>query len=296
MQQTSAHDANDTGQGDGAPGDGGVGEEATAPRVRRAGRAPAPPLPSRRGAPSWPAAPPGLPPLPAPRTPEPRAREPRAPERRASERRAPRPPAPVAPGRPYVRDLRGRAGAAPRVLGFPAGDLVVVSGLPGSGKSTFMARVARAPRIDSQDTRELWERRLPRLPYALYRPLVRVAHYAGLYRALRSGTSLVVHDCGTQSWVRRWLTTEARRRGAGLHLLLLDVDPGHALAGQRTRGRRVSRYAFHRHRRALARLLDRAVTGRLPQDRGGVLLLDRPAADGLCLLVFRTPRPPHGAA
>ena len=44
---------------------------------------------------------------------------------------------------------------------------------------------------------------MPRLlPYAVYRPLVRLAHYAGLRRALRSGASVVVHDCGTQAWVR----------------------------------------------------------------------------------------------
>ena len=38
-------------------------------------------------------------------------------------------------------------------------------------------------------------------------------------------TSVVVHDCGTQAWVRRWLAREARRRGRGLHLVLLDVTP-----------------------------------------------------------------------
>ncbi|MRT44542.1 ATP-binding protein, partial [Xylella fastidiosa subsp. multiplex] len=81
------------------------------------------------------------------------------------------------------------------------------------------------------------------------------AHYAGLRRALRGDRGVVVHDCGTQSWVRGWLAREARRRGGTLHLLLLDVAPDAALAGQRERGRGVSRYAFLRHRRAAARLI-----------------------------------------
>ncbi len=103
-------------------------------------------------------------------------------------------------------------------------------------------------------------------PAALRRlpALVRLAHYAGLRRVLRSGRPVVVHDCGTQAWVRRWLAREARRRGAALHLLLLDVPPEEALAGQLERGRGVSRYAFRRHRTACARLLEDVESGRVP--------------------------------
>ncbi|PVE10631.1 AAA family ATPase, partial [Streptomyces scopuliridis] len=163
-----------------------------------------------------------------------------------------------------VRDLRrrepatagGRArGRGTKSLVFAEGDLVVVSGLPGSGKSTLIRRAAEATGIDSQDTRDRWARRLPgALPYAVYRPLVRLAHYAGLWRALGSGASVVVHDCGTQTWVRSWLAREARRRGRRLHLVLLDVSPEVAREGQRERGRGVSGYAFARHRRAVRRL------------------------------------------
>jgi hypothetical protein len=124
------------------------------------------------------------------------------------------------------------------------------------------------------------------LPYGLYRPLVRIAHYAVLWRALRSGASLVVHDCGTQSWVRRWLAREARRRGRAMHLLLLDVPPEAALAGQVSRGRGVSGYAFARHRRAVRRLVAQAAAGRLPGGCASAVLLDRAAASALRAIDF----------
>ncbi|GFH35591.1 AAA family ATPase [Streptomyces pacificus] len=188
---------------------------------------------------------------------------------------------------PLVRDLRERQGHGARTLVFRGGDLVVISGLPGSGKSTLIRRAAEGGGIDSQDSRDRWDGRMPRaVPYAVYRPLVRLAHYAGLRRALRSGESVIVHDCGTQSWVRRWLAREARRRGAGLHLLLLDVTPETARAGQRERGRGVSGYAFARHRRAVSRILRAVERGRLPAGCASATLLDRAAASALTRIGF----------
>ena len=188
---------------------------------------------------------------------------------------------------PVVRDLRDRAGHSPHALLFGPRDLVVVTGLPGSGKSTLMRRAVHGTRIDSQDTRDRWDARTPRfLPYAVYRPLVRLAHYTGLWRALRSGEGVVVHDCGTQSWVRAWLAREARRRGGTLHLLLLDVTPDTALQGQRERGRGVSRYAFLRHRHAASRLVRAVEKGKLPDGCEAAVLLDRDAVDVLRRIAF----------
>ncbi|MYV73398.1 ATP-binding protein [Streptomyces sp. SID1046] len=187
-----------------------------------------------------------------------------------------------------VRDLRGPAAPAAHRLGFAAGDIVVVSGLPGGGKSTLIKRAAaEGGAVDSQDTRERWERRMPAaLPYAVYRPLVRAAHYWGLWRILRSGASVVVHDCGTQTWVRGLLAAAARRRGRALHLLLLDSSPEEALSGQVARGRRVSAYAFARHRGAVTRLLREAEAGRPPAGCASVTLLDRRSAATVTRIAF----------
>ncbi|MGW7583796.1 AAA family ATPase [Kitasatospora sp. NPDC054768] len=187
-------------------------------------------------------------------------------------------PAPHDP--PARHELRG---PGPAVLRYPAGDLLVVTGLPGSGKSTLMRRCVRAPLIDSQLVREEYAARLPgRLPYALYRPLARLAHYRRLRRAVLDGGPLAVHDCGTQPWVRAWLVRAAARQGRRVHLLLLDADPAEALDGQRRRRRGVSRYAFARHLAAVARLRHRILeAGRLPAGCASAVVLDRAAARAL---------------
>ncbi|MFE7114815.1 AAA family ATPase, partial [Streptomyces sp. NPDC057654] len=196
---------------------------------------------------------------------------------------SPRPQPPAA-----VADLRGTATACD--LRFPVGDLLVVSGLPGSGKSTLIRRAvpgldARGGIVwcvDSQDARDRWASRVPAyVPYGLYRPLVRLSHYTGLRRALHSGTSVVVHDCGTLAWVRCWLAFDARRRGVALRLLLMDVPAADALAGQARRGRRVSAYAFAGPRRAGAGVRSGQGSGRRPAGAAGGVRLARAAPAGV---------------
>ncbi|MFE7562218.1 AAA family ATPase [Kitasatospora sp. NPDC057500] len=156
-------------------------------------------------------------------------------------------------------DLRGEHGA-PFAAHYPGDAVVVVSGLPGSGKSTLLHRwSARAPHVATVDPRSVHEACaavMPdRLPYAVYRPWARLEHFRLLRRSVRRGGPLLVHDCGSRAWMRRWLAREAAAQGRELHLVLLDVGAAAALAGQRSRGRRVSRRAFARHRRGLGRLL-----------------------------------------
>ncbi|GAA2791506.1 ATP-binding protein [Kitasatospora sp. CM 4170] len=192
------------------------------------------------------------------------------------------------------RAARGGADAAdgpadaPAALHYRADDLLVVSGLPGSGKSTLMRRCIRAGLVDSQQVREEFAKRLPaRLPYFVYRPLVRVAHYRRLRRAVLDGGPLAVHDCGALPWVRLWLTRAAARQGRRVHLILLDATVGEAREGQRARGQGVSAYAFARHRKAAGRLRRRlAGTGEPPAGCASAVVLDRAGARALREIVF----------
>ncbi|RSS51063.1 ATP-binding protein, partial [Streptomyces sp. WAC07061] len=56
------------------------------------------------------------------------------------------------------------------------------------------------------------------------------------------------------------------------------------------RGRRVSAYAFARHRGAVSRLLRSAEAGRTPRGCASVTLLDRPSAAAVTRITFG-PRP-----
>ncbi len=176
----------------------------------------------------------------------------------------------------------------PSALHYPEGDLLVVSGLPGSGKSTLMRRCVRAPIVDSQLVREEYAARLPSwLPYAVYRPVVRFAHYRRLRRAVLAGGPLTVHDCGAVPYVRRWLARAAERQGRRVHLILLDASAEEARDGQRARGQAVSAYAFARHRDAAWRLRRRlAGTGRPPTGCASAVVLDRAGARALREIVF----------
>ncbi|MFD0571755.1 AAA family ATPase [Kitasatospora gansuensis] len=155
-----------------------------------------------------------------------------------------------------VVDLRG-TGPLPAALRYPPGAVVVVSGLPGSGKSTALHHWAdAAPVIDPRTTHLACEAVMPDwLPYAVYRPWSRLRHFRRLHIAARDGGHLLVHDCGSRSWLRRHLARLLRARGRELHLIVLDVGTTEALAGQRARGRWAPPRTFTRHDRGLAHLL-----------------------------------------
>jgi hypothetical protein len=180
-----------------------------------------------------------------------------------------------------VVDLRG-AGERPGVLSYPAGAVVVVSGLPGSGKSTLLGRWARSARvIDPRRVHLACEAVMPSwLPYAVYRPWARWTYFRWLRSAVRGGGPLLVHDCGGRPWMRRWLSRTAGRQGRELHLVVLDVGVAEALYGQAARGRRAPRRAFARHHKGLSRLLQTLTGSSVPQPRtprevASVVLLDR---------------------
>ncbi|MFQ6143854.1 AAA family ATPase [Streptomyces seoulensis] len=196
-------------------------------------------------------------------------------------------------------DLRGTPPGPARTVVYPRDAVVVVSGLPGSGKSTLLERwsgTAGAEVIEPRVTHVLCESRMPSwLPYAVYRPWARLRYFNWLRGAVASGVPTLLHDCGSRAWMRGWLRAAALRAGrtGGVHLVLLDVGPAAALAGQRARGRRASRRPFARHVRGLGRLLDAlAAHGhRAVPEAASVVLLDRSSRDHLAGIAF-TDDPP----
>src|SRR5215218_5630122 len=129
------------------------------------------------------------------------------------------------------------AHAAHTALLFAPGAAVIVGGIPGAGKTTFLARAVRpgdAEVLDSAQVRRRLRARLgPRLPYALYRPLVYALHLLRVWRALALPGPLVVHDCATRGPLRRLMVRRAARAGRPVSLVLLDVDAAVARGGQR---------------------------------------------------------------
>jgi hypothetical protein len=182
--------------------------------------------------------------------------------------------------------------AAAEELRYPAGALVMVSGLPGAGKSTLLARlfplvgdetrpvaVGDVRVIDSVQARNWWRRYLGGLPPRLLIPLGIVMHVWRIARALFAGKSVVAHTRGTWALMSYGLAWLARRLGTELHQIMLDVDPHTARAGQFSRGRVLTARTFARHCRRWRALVDRVGrTGELPP-AASVVVLDRAAAD-----------------
>ncbi|MCW2899462.1 MAG: hypothetical protein JWO67_1727 [Streptosporangiaceae bacterium] len=183
--------------------------------------------------------------------------------------------------------------AAAEDLRYPAGSLVLVAGLPGAGKSTLLLRlyrlrgdetepVAAGPVrvIDSRQSRNWWARYLGPVPVRARTPLVHATHVWRIARALLGGHAVVAHTRGTWPHILHGFAWLAHRRGTDLHLILLDVTPQIARAGQRSRGRVVTDMTFARHCRRWQVLIDRTRTGAL-EPAASVTVLDRVAADEL---------------
>ncbi|WP_280267897.1 AAA family ATPase [Nocardia wallacei] len=197
-----------------------------------------------------------------------------------------------------VHDLRGRAVDE---LRYPATAAVIFTGVPGAGKSTALRRLfgdvgtaleavehGGATLVDSQQSRNWWHRRLGLLPYALWLPIVHLTHYRRIRRALHGApTPVVVHDCGTRRWVRRLIASWAAQGGRDVHIIMIDVPAEAAQAGQRARGRRVSRISFALHYSRWRRIVGDVTTGAPPRPvPASVVVLDRTTVSGLRAISF----------
>ncbi|GIH96158.1 ATP-binding protein [Planobispora siamensis] len=183
-------------------------------------------------------------------------------------------------------------------LTYPAGSLVLLTGLPGAGKSTLLDRLyglrgdETAPVnadgvliIDSRQSRAWWSPRLVALHPRLRTPIVHTTHMARIVGAVLRGHTVVAHSRGTWPHILYGLAWFARLRGTQMHLVMLDVDPEIARKGQISRGRVVSTVLFARHCRRWDRLVSRARTGALPP-AASVTVLDRSSADLLQTITF----------
>ena len=184
-------------------------------------------------------------------------------------------------------------------LRYPTGSLVLFAGLPGAGKSTLLNRLfelrgdetAPAPAgdvlvIDSRQSRNWWARFLRPLPVRLRTPMVQTTHVWRIARAIWTGRSVVAHTRGTWPHILHFFAWMARHRGNDLHMVLIDVDPETARAGQFARGRVVTPATFARHCRRWRPIIDRARGGDGLPPASGVTVLDRDTADKLEAIHF----------
>lgn len=178
-------------------------------------------------------------------------------------------------------------------LTFPAGSLVVVTALPGAGKSTLLKRLYQLTGdetgpaafgdvrvIDSAQSRNHWAHRLSAMPKPLRTFIAYLTHLSRIARMLSAGHPVIAHNRGAWPHVLRSFAWLARRHGAGFHLVMLDVDPQTALAGQRARGRVVAAATFERHCRRWRVLIDQARRGTV-HPASSVTILDRAAVNSL---------------
>lgn len=183
--------------------------------------------------------------------------------------------------------LRGRE------LRYAVDAVVVLAGIPGAGKSTFLRRVfagGGAVRVlDSAHIRDRWMPMLGVVPYVLWRPLVHLVYYVMLLSGMRRGRGpMVVHDCATRPWARRLIGWRARRAGLPLHLILLDVPGDVARSGQWSRGRVVRQGSMATHCRRWPELVAKAADdpGYVVPGAESALVLSRGEADRIGRISF----------
>ncbi|MFC8047808.1 AAA family ATPase [Nocardia sp. NPDC057353] len=202
-----------------------------------------------------------------------------------------------------LHDLRGDGETCAGVgeLRYPARAALVIAGIPGAGKSTALhtffgtppdadapARAAQgALVVDSHQSRVRLRRRLAWLPYPLWRPVMHAAHYTAVRAALRGAGPVVIHDCGTYRWSRRMIARWTAAAGRELHVVMLDVAPEVARAGQRARGRRINPVTFALHCRRWRGLVADAVRDTAAPGRTtSAVLTDRAGLNRLQRIVF----------
>lgn len=129
-------------------------------------------------------------------------------------------------------------------------DVVIVAGMPGAGKTTLTRAEPRA--LDSDALRERLRTRLGLLPYTLWRPLVHGWHWLAIWRAAGRPEGVVLVRPFSTPWLRRLVLRRALRHHRAVHLVLVEVTPRQARAGQRERGRVIRERAMRRHERRWA--------------------------------------------
>lgn len=172
----------------------------------------------------------------------------------------------------------------PSVPARGSGVLVVIGGLPGSGKTVLLRRLLAegAPGVagfDSEQVTETLRAARIALPYRLLRPVVHLCHRFRVLRGIAGPAPVVLlTDPWTRAIWRAVVLRAARRAGRSVRLVLLDEPLESAAAGQAARGRTISARALRRHAERWARLL-RSAEG--TRGAAGALLVDRRRAGRL---------------
>lgn len=187
----------------------------------------------------------------------------------------------------------GTPAVAPAAGPSVSGDLVLVGGMPGAGKSTAIAAagldLVGVRALDPDGLRHWFARRLPSTPYRFYRPLCHALHAVVVLSLIllgpRRAGRLLVHEPSTRPARLQALSWLAGRRGWRPALVYVDAAPEAALAGQVARGRVVDPSSFAAHVRRWEQLRREAATGRCCG--WSTVLTDRAGAADALRIVLR---------